>query len=383
MFAKVVRPYRSGPEIATRTNRDLPERLYLDHAATTPVLPAARAAVARGFELWANPSSPHGAGRAARAALEDARARVQAALGWTGEVVFTSGASEAIGIAMTRAACDARLVLATEHDAVHRHGEGATVLPVDGDGVAVGHALEGRLGALGAERPLVAIQSANSETGVLQPLDELGAVVRRAGGTLFVDASQSAGKLPLPDADLIAICAHKFGGPPGVGALLVRDFALLDASGGQEQGYRGGTENLPGVLGMVAALEAGRGWLDRAADLRAHLDGAVEAGGGQVVARAAKRIATVASYRMPGVAAAAQLIQFDMAGIAVSAGSACSSGSLKPSHVLGAMGWSDAAASEVVRVSFGPDTTRADVYRFLETWRRIADAAKRRQSLAS
>ena len=356
----------------------MPNRLYLDHAATTPVLPAARAAVARGYELWANPSSPHGAGRAARAALEDARSRIKAVLDWSGEVVFTSGASEAIDIGVTRARCDARLVLATEHDAVQRASGGATVLPVDSDGVAVGHALEGRLGALGARQPLVAIQSANSETGVLQPLGELAAIVRRVGGTVFVDGSQSVGKQPLPDADLIAICAHKFGGPPGVGALLVRDFALLEASGGQEQGYRSGTENLPGVLGMAAALEAGHGWLDRAADLRAHLDGAVEAGGGQVVARAAQRIATVASYRMPGVAAAAQLIQFDLAGIAVSAGSACSSGSLRSSHVLTAMGWSEAAASEVVRVSFGPDTTRADVYRFLETWVRIADGARRR-----
>lgn len=355
----------------------LPERLYLDHAATTPVLPAARAAVMHGFELWANPSSPHAVGRSARAALEDARARIAAALGWEGEIVFTSGATEAIDIALTRTRPDARLILATEHDAVRRATSGATILPVDGDGVVVRDAVEGRLGALRATQPLVAMQSANSETGVLQSLVSAAAAVRGSGGVLFVDASQSAAKLPLPDADLIAICAHKFGGPPGVGALLVRDFALLDASGGQERGYRGGTENLPGILGMVAAVEAGRGWLDRAADLRAHLDGAVEAAGGQVVARAARRIPTVASYRMPGVASAAQLIQFDIAGIAVSAGSACSSGSLRTSHVLTAMGWNDLAASEVVRVSFGPDTTRSDVYRFLEAWRRIASGPSR------
>lgn len=283
-------------------------------------------------------------------------------------------------MALTRSPCDARLVLATEHDAVRRLPHGLTVVPVDGDGVAIGTALEGRLGALKARRPLVAIQSANSETGVLQPLDMLGPVVRAANGVLFVDASQSAGKVALPDADLIAICAHKFGGPPGVGALLVRDFALLTPSGGQEQGYRGGTENLPGVLGMAAALESGRGWLDRAADLRAHLDGAIEAAGGHVVARAAKRIATVTSYRMPNVGSAAQLIQFDLSGIAVSAGSACSSGSLRASHVLTAMGWTEATANEVVRVSFGPETTRSDVYRFVEAWRRIAASAKRRAS---
>lgn len=337
----------------------------------------ARAAVAHGFELWANPSSPHGAGRAARAAFEDARGRIKLALGWTGEIIFTSGASEAIEIAMTRTQCDARLVLATEHDAVLRAASGATVLPVDADGVTSVAALQGRLGALGTTRPLVAVQSANSETGVLQPLGVLAPVVRGAGGVLFVDASQSAAKLAVPDADMIAVCAHKFGGPPGVGALLVRDFGLLQPSGGQEQGYRGGTENLPGVMGMAAALASGRSWLERAADLRAHLDGAIEAAGGQTVARAAGRIATVASYRMPGVAAAAQLIQLDLAGIAVSAGSACSSGSLRASHVLTAMGWNEAAANEVVRVSFGPDTMRADVYRFIDAWRRIAGGAKR------
>lgn len=355
----------------------MPDRLYLDHAATTPVLPAARAAVLRGFELWANPSSPHGAGRAARAAMEDARARVATALDWTGEIIFTSGASEAIEIAMTRTSADALLMLATEHDSVQRVARAATILPVDSDGVIARQALEGRLGALDAARPLVAMQTSNSETGVVQLHEHTATTVREAGGLLFVDASQSAGKLPVPDADLIAICAHKFGGPPGVGALLVRDLGSLRARGGQEQGYRGGTENLPGVLGMAAALEAGRGWLDRAADLRAHLDGAIEAAGGQIVARAARRIPTVTSYRMPGVAAAAQLIQFDLAAIAVSAGSACSSGSLRPSHVLRAMGWSDTAANEVVRVSFGPDTTRADVYRFVDAWRRIAGGAGR------
>lgn len=356
----------------------MPERLYLDHAATTPVLPVAREAMARGLELWANPSSPHGPGRAARAALEDARVRVKAALSWSGDIIFTSGATEAIGIAMSRTQTDALLTGATEHDAVQRTAQRAVVLPVGHDGLVPPHVLTGRLGALGAAFPLVVLQSANSETGVIQPLDELTPVVRKAGGLVFVDASQTAGKLPLPDADLIAISAHKFGGLPGIGALLVRDFGMLTASGGQERGYRGGTENLPGALAMAAALEAPRGWIDRAADLRAHLDGAVEAAGGQVVAKTSPRIATIASYRMPDVASAAQLIQFDLAGIAVSAGSACSSGSLKPSHVLTAMGWSEAEAAEVIRVSFGPDTTRADVYRFVEVWRRIANDAKAR-----
>ncbi|WP_414900371.1 cysteine desulfurase family protein [Sphingomonas flavalba] len=353
-------------------------RLYLDHAATTPVTAPAAAAYAAGIAHWANPSSPHAEGRAARAALEDARARIKAALGWDGELIFTSGASEAIHIALTRADADARLVSGVEHDAVHRVAPKAFFLPVQADGTVARDALAGRLGALGAKRPLVAIQAVNSETGVVQPLADLAAVVRGAGGLLFADCAQSAGKLALPPADLIALSGHKFGAPPGIGALLVSDFALLSPSGGQEQGYRPGTENLPGALAMAAALEAPRGWIDRARDLRAHLDGAVEAAGGQAVARRSERSPAIASYRMPGVAASAQLIQFDLAGIAVSAGSACSSGTLKPSHVLAAMGWDEAASREVIRVSFGPDTSRADVYRFLEQWKRIAADARSR-----
>ncbi len=351
------------------------DRLYLDHAATTPALAVARAAVADGLARWANPSSPHAEGRGARAMLEEARERVKAALDWDGEVLFTSGATEAIAIALQRTDFDAVLVSSVEHDAVHRVVPNGYLVPVGSDGLIAHDSLVGRLGALGARRPLVAIQSVNNETGVQQPLGVLAGVVRAASGILFVDASQSAGKQTLPNADLIAISGHKFGGPPGVGALLVRDLRTLGASGGQERGYRPGTENLPGVLGMAAALEYPRGWIERAGELRAHLDAAIEGAGGQIVAKTSARLATVAGYRMPGVASSAQLIQFDLAGIAVSAGSACSSGSLKPSHVLAAMGWREAETNEVIRVSFGPETNRADVYRFIEAWKRIAGRA--------
>ena len=352
------------------------DRLYLDHAATTPVIPAAREAMLRGIELWANPSSPHAAGRAARAALEDARARIKAALGWDGEVIFTSGASESVAIALAASTTDAVLATSIEHDAVLRMVPGH--LPVGADGMLSAQVLGSRLAESGARRPLVAIQSVNSETGVIQPVAALAAIVRAANGLVFVDASQSAGKLPLPSVDLIAVSAHKLGGPPGVGALLVRDFAMLRVSGGQEQGYRGGTENLPGAMGFAAALEAPEDWVERAAGLRAHLDAAVEAAGGAIVARGSPRLATIASYRMPGVRALSQLIQFDLAGIAVSAGSACSSGTMKPSHVLAAMGWSEDDAAEVIRVSFGCDTTRSDVDRFIDTWCSVAESARRR-----
>lgn len=349
------------------------ERLYLDHAATTPMLASATEAMVAAMADWANPSSPHAEGRASRAMLEDARDRLKSALGWDGELIFTSGASEALSITLTRHMGDAALVSAVEHDAVHRVVPDAFFLPVTPGGTVARDALFGRLGALGAKAPLVAVQHANNETGVIQPLEELAPVVRDAGGMLLADCAQTAGKVALPDADLIAISAHKMGGPPGIGALLVRDLGLIAPSGGQEKGYRGGTENVPAAVAFAVAAESSRGWVERAADLRAHLDGAVEAMGGQVVCKATPRIATIASYRMPGKAAAAQLIQFDIAGISVSAGSACSSGTLKSSRVLAAMGWSDGDASEVVRVSFGPETSRADVYRFIDAWKRIAE----------
>lgn len=366
-----------------------PDRLYLDHAATTPMLPQARKAMADAMARWANPSSPHAEGRAARAMLEDARGRIAAALGWDGHILFTSGASEAIAIGLTRAKAERIATSSIEHDAVLRVAKDAERIGVDSDGIAHLSSVpaepvealhfpseeknspstsSGRTGG----RNLIAIQHVNNETGVIQPLDRI------EGATLFADCAQSAGKLPLPHADMIAISAHKFGGPPGVGALLVRDLALLHPSGGQEQGYRAGTENLPGIMAMAAALGEPADWLARAADLRARLDSGIEAAGGVVVARDAPRIATIASYRMPGLSARAQLIQFDMAGIAVSAGSACSSGSLKPSHVLTAMGWDEEAAGEVVRVSFGPQTVEADVDRFLDYWAAMARRARGR-----
>jgi cysteine desulfurase len=336
----------------------------LDHAATTPIIPAAREAMADAMVRWANPSSPHSEGRAARAALENARTRVAAALNWDGEVIFTSGASEAIAIALR--GHDA-IASAVEHDAVLAVA-GATRLPVGPDGYVDRNAIKGPA--------RYAVQSVNNETGVIQPMAEIADIVRANGGILFADCSQSAGKLPLPDADVMCVSAHKLGGPPGMGALLVRNLGLLTPTGGQEQGYRRGTENLPAAIGFATALDAGFAWVEKAVRLRELLDAEVTASGGVVVAEASNRLATIGSYRMPGVAASSQLINFDMAGIAVSAGSACSSGTLKTSHVLGAMGWDERSASEVVRVSFNADTSESDVARFLDVWRNIVIRAK-------
>jgi cysteine desulfurase len=343
-------------------------RIYLDHAATTPVLPAAREAMVEALARWHNPSSPHSEGRAAKAALEHARERIATVFGWPGKIVFTSGASEALAIALQRGKGGPAFVSAVEHDAVLRSAPDAARLPVDQHGIVL-------LPQAGPEH-VYAIQHANNETGVIQPLGELAPQVRERGGILIADCAQTAGKIPLPEADIIAVSAHKFGGPPGIGALLLKDFAPIEAVGGQEQGYRPGTENLPAILGMAAALEAGRGWTGRAADLRHRLEQRLLSAGAEVVGAGSDRLPTIGAYRMPGIPSNAQLIQFDMAGIAVSAGSACSSGSLKPSHVLAAMGWDDAAAREVIRVSFGRSTTEDEIDRFADLW--TAMAAKRR-----
>lgn len=343
----------------------LTRSVYLDHAATTSMHPEVREVMAKALADWANPSSPHAPGRSARALLEDARERIQQALGWEDEVVFTSGATEALDIAVTRARAGDRHMSAVEHDAVRRACPDAHIMAVDSLGqVQVNEDIK--------SGDLVVVQSVNNETGVIQTFSKPDGVIWLA------DCAQSATKLDLPDADMIALSAHKFGGPPGIGALLVRDFALLEARGGQEQGYRGGTENLPAILGMAKAVELRSDWISRAAFLRNHLDQAIELAGGEIVARDGQRLPTIASYRMPGVAATSQLIQLDMAGIAVSAGSACSSGSLKPGHVLPAMGWSETASREVIRVSFGPETSLEDIESFLQCWSGIVRRAASR-----
>ena len=353
-----------------------PERLYLDHAATTPIVGEALAAVAAAMEAWANPSSPHADGRRARAAFEEARRTIADALGWRHDVILTSGASEAVQIVAARAKAERRIVGPTEHDVVIAEmGEAATVLPVNTNGLIDLAALEA---ALTGGPALVAIQLVNNETGVIQPIERIREIVRNAGSLLLADCAQAAGKIALPDADFVAVSAHKFGGPPGVGALLVRDLASLKASGGQERGYRRGTENWPATAGMAAAL-ASRAFAEampRLASLREQLEQEITAAGGLVIAAEARRIATIGGYSMPGVASASQLVQLDLAGISVSAGSACSSGSMKPSRVLAAMGIPEEIAASVVRVSFGPTTSESDIERFLGEWRRMAARAK-------
>jgi cysteine desulfurase len=348
-------------------------RIYLDHAATTPVLPEARAAMVDALERWANPSSPHGEGRAAKAALEQARERIAQALGWKHDILFTSGASEAVGMVAARATVERRLVGATEHDVVpHYMGEAATVLPVDTGGAIAMDALSD---ALAGAPALVAVQHVNNETGVIQPLGDVAALVRAAGGLLLADCAQSAGKIDLPEADFIAISAHKFGGPPGIGALLVRDLATLAPTGGQEKGYRRGTQNLPAVAGMAAALESGahRSAMPRLALLQERLEEGVRLAGGTIIAGASKRIPAISAIALAGASKDSLLVQLDLAGFAVSAGSACSSGKMKASRVLAAMGVPPSIADGTLRVSFGPQTSEEDVDSFVLAFAAIAE----------
>ena len=356
------------------------KRIYLDHAATTPMRPEAVAAVEEGMRRWANPSSPHAEGRAARAALEDARARIKVALGWDGELIFTSGASEALAIGLGRARAERRLVSAVEHDAVFRAAPDAIVIPMASDCALDRDALADALAKGG--RTVVAIQSVNSETGQMQDIDTISAQVRAAGSILLSDCAQAAGKRALPDADLIVVSAHKTGGPPGIGALLVRDFAILEASGGQEFGYRQGTENLPGALGFAAALEASAfdmagkpEWLsalDRPLD---HLDLMIAEGGGLRIG-SQDRSPAIRAYAMPGLSATVQLIRLDGMGFAVSAGSACSSGTLKQSRALAAFGIAPDTAARTIRMSAGWSTSEDELMAFGMAWRQIVDDAR-------
>ena len=344
--------------------------IYLDHAATTPLLPQAADAMARGFAIWANPSSPHRAGRAARAALEDARARIAAALGWPGEVILTAGASEALAIALGRATVDRRIVSAVEHDAVLRAAPDAAVLPMAG-GEPDADALAAALAAPG--RAVVAIQHTNSETGtMLLPLLRNATIdrVHAAGGLVLCDASQLGPLRHIPDGvDLAVISGHKIGGPIGIGALLVRDFAMLAPSGGQERGYRQGTENLPGALGLAAALETGADlWattVEQRQDFKNRLWRSCD------VIAPGTQCAHIFALASPRHAANALLIRLDAMGFAVSAGSACSSGSLKPSRVLAGFAIDPGVARRTIRVSLGWSTTPDELDAFADAWQQI------------
>ena len=360
------------------TMRDAEPATYLDYNATAPVRPEAAAAVAAASIATGNPSSVHRFGRAARQRIEEARERVASLIhAASADVVFTSGGSEANALALLGAGRVRVLVSASEHDSVLATVPGAERIPVDADGIVRLDELERRVKADG--RPaLISIQLANNETGAIQPVAQAAALAHAHGALIHTDAVQAAGKIPVDFAalgvDFLSLSAHKIGGPQGVGALALRAGLAVTPQhlgGGQERGRRAGTENGPGIAGFgVAAESAADGLADfaRLAELRDRLEAELVARGARVFSRAAPRLANTSSIAMPGVAAETQIMALDLAGIAVSAGAACSSGKVRPSHVLGAMGASEAEASSAIRVSLGWETKPRDVERLIEAW---------------
>lgn len=354
-------------------------RIYLDHAATTPVCAAAVAAISAALGIAGNPSSVHAGGRAAHDLLERARDAVARFAGVAPEqIIFTSGGTEALGTALHGARHPAHatarlpiLASATEHSAVLHACPDIKLLPVEPNGILDLAALRT---ALSAGPALVAVQAGNNETGVIQPLAEIAALTHTAGGLLLADCVQAAGKIPLPaEADFLAISAHKLGGPAGVGALIVKRPDSLNPllrGGGQERGFRGGTPNLPGIAGFGAALAQVLHWPD-VARRRVAMEAQLLAAGAIIHGRTAPRLPHISSIGLPGVAAVTQVMMLDLEGFMVSAGAACSSGKVKASHVLGAMGLRE-GASEAIRVSLSPATTDAEIAAFTTAWLAMA-----------
>lgn len=355
-------------------------RVYLDHAATAPLKPVARDAMLRALDAAGNPSSVHAEGRAARRLVEEARAAVAALAGVApARVVFTSGGTEANALALQGFPGRPRIVSAVEHDSVLGNAPDAPRLPVDAEGRIELEGLEQALVAAG--RPtLVSLMLANNETGVIQPVAEAAALVHARGGLLHVDAVQAAGRLPLDltalGADLLTVSAHKIGGPKGAGALLlgpgIEPQALI-AGGGQERRRRAGTENVAALAGFGAAAAAIAEDLARApllAALRDGLEAALRAVRPDLVVlgAGAPRLGAVSCLALPGVPADTQVMALDLAGVAVSAGAACSSGKVGPSHVQAAMGVPAALAGAAIRVSLGWTSGAADVERFRAAW---------------
>ena len=353
---------------------------YLDFNATAPIRPEVIEAVTVAMRTIGNPSSVHGPGRAARRLIEDARRAVAAMVGGRNQdVVFTSGGTEANNLAL-KGSGRARLVVgAGEHDSVHQAAPQSARVPMDADGVVDLEKLEE---ALNEDAPpaLLSLMLANNETGVIQPIAEAAAIAHRAGALVHCDAVQAAGKLPLDmlslGVDLLTLSAHKIGGPQGIGALILTpgvELKPLLLGGGQERRRRAGTENVAGCagFGVAAGLALAKlpeahsqaGWRD---DLERQITGLSPES--VIFGRAADRLPNTSCITMPGVPAETQVMALDLAGVAVSSGSACSSGKVQASHVLKAMGVSEAVASTAIRVSLGWSSEAGDVDAFVKAW---------------
>lgn len=369
-------------------------RSYLDHNATAPLRPEVREAVIAALDYTGNPSSVHGEGRAAREIVEDARERVAAVFGVKpAAVYFTSGGTEAANWLLQPRGGETFALTAVEHPCVlsgHRF-EAANVrlIPVTQDGIACLDGLEAAL----SPGAMVTAQAANNETGVIQPLADIAAIAKAKGAVLICDAVQAVGRLPtgvLDGADAFFFSAHKLGGPKGAGAAIIRSDALplrpLVKGGGQERRQRSGTENVPGIAGLAIALEMAAaeqaGFAERARGLQQMLESGLRAVAPDAVVfgDAAGRLPNTTCFALPGKTAELLLIAFDLEGIAVSSGSACSSGKVERSHVLEAMGVAPDLGAGAIRVSTGWTTKEEDIERFLTVLAKIRGGRQTRHA---
>ncbi|MCR9196652.1 MAG: cysteine desulfurase [Hyphomonas sp.] len=373
--------------------------IYADYNATAPVRPEARTAMMAALEVGANPSSVHGPGRAARKLLEMARAQISVAIGARAQdIVFTSGGTEANALALNGVAAQLEgkctlLVSAIEHEAVIKNAGYAGVpmetAYVTADGVLDLNWLRDRLERWDRAQdgtPILALMMANNETGVIQPVAEAAAMLREAGGLTHCDAVQGLGKIMvnvnLLGVDYLALSAHKVGGPQGVGALWVRSGAPLKPvlfGGGQERSLRSGTENLSGIVGFGAATEAAirdMAKLQALASLRDQMEARlIKEAGVTVFGTGTERLPQTSNFAISGFRAETQVMAMDLAGVAVSSGSACSSGKVKRSLVLGAMGVPDDLSDSAIRVSFGWDSKSKDFDKLADAWLMAAKRA--------
>jgi cysteine desulfurase len=380
------------------------QRSYLDHNATTPLRPEVREAVIGALSLSGNPSSVHAEGRAARAAIEKARAQVASLVGAKPEnVIFTSGGTEANALALAAQSGEAWqcYLSAIEHPSVlsggRFYGETTTIVPVTPDGVVDLAVLRKKLKnhKPGGWRPFVSLMAANNETGAIQPVAEAAAIVHDAGGLLHSDAVQAAGRIPLDmtalGADMVTLSAHKIGGPKGVGALVLADGVSVEPlikGGGQEGRCRAGTENVAGIVGFGLAADlaaADLANMDAVTKLRDALEEGVRAlcADAVVLSAGVPRLANTSCIAVPGVKAETLVIGLDLAGIAVSAGSACSSGKVEPSHVLAAMGVTPEIAHGAIRVSLGFASENTDIQGYLSAFSALVKRLKQNSKEAA
>jgi len=369
--------------------------IYLDYNATAPMRPSVKDAWNAAVELPGNPSSVHAAGRAAAKFMEESRAMVAGLVGARArDVVFTSGGTEANNAVLRQTGAASLIISAVEHESVMASAKLAgipiTVVPVDTKGVVVMSALTDALEA-SLKPALVSVMLVNNETGIIQNMKPIVEAVKNTGAMLHVDAVQAAGKLMLNfntlGADYVTLSAHKLGGPQGVGAIILAPVAPLSplvAGGGQEQGRRSGTENVAGIAAFGnAAVEAmsALGDMNRIATLRDHLEASIktECPDAVIIGADSDRVANTSCIALPGVSGETQVMHFDLAGICISSGSACSSGKVKKSHVITALGYDEDIANASIRVSLGWNSTETDIDAFIKAFKTLYDrtASKR------